>query len=219
MMHAPMFMPRMIGIAEENVTLPVAESACRMPTEAEELWMTAVMTAPVITPRTGLLNSVRICVNSGSFASGATAPLIVCMPNMRIAKPSMIVPTSLRLLLLEKSWKETPIIARTGENEEGFRSCTNTLSPWMPERLRIQAVMVVPRFAPMMTPVACESFMMPELTKPTTITVVAAELCIIAVTAAPRKMLLSGFAVSFSKMMRICFPARFSIPSPMTRMP
>ena len=46
----------------------------------------------------------------------------------------------------------------------------------MPERLKIQAVMVVPRFAPMMTPVAWDSFIMPELTKPTTMTVVAAEL-------------------------------------------
>ena len=122
MMQAPMFMPRIMGIAEENVTLPVAESACRMPTEAEELWMIAVITAPVSTPRIGLSNSVRIRVNSGISASGSTAPLIVCMPNMRMEKPSRIVPTSLRLLLLENSRKVTPTIASTGEKEEGFNS-------------------------------------------------------------------------------------------------
>ena len=45
----------------------------------------------------------------------------------------------------------------------------------MPVSDRIQLVMVVPILAPMMTPAACDRRMMPELTKPTTITVVAEE--------------------------------------------
>ena len=38
------------------------------------------------------------------------------------------------------------------------------------------AVTVVPMLAPMMTLMDCDSFIMPELTKPTTMTVVAEEL-------------------------------------------
>ena len=45
----------------------------------------------------------------------------------------------------------------------------------MPLRLKIHAVTVVPMFAPMITLIDCLSVMIPELTKPTTITVVADE--------------------------------------------
>ena len=44
---------------------------------------------------------------------------------------------------------------------------------------------MVPILAPIMTPTAWESFIMPEFTNPTTITVVAEEDCITAVTRAP----------------------------------
>ena len=39
-------------------------------------------------------------------------------------------------------------------------------------------MVVVPIFAPIITPIACVKFIRPVLTKPTTITVVAEELCI-----------------------------------------
>ena len=52
----------------------------------EELWMIAVRTAPAIIPRTGFENMVRIPVNSGTFASGFTAPLMVSIPVIRIAE-------------------------------------------------------------------------------------------------------------------------------------
>ena len=50
------------------------------------------------------------------------------------------------------------------------------LSLEIPLKLRIQAVTVVPTFAPIITLIACFKVIMPELTKPTTITVVADEL-------------------------------------------
>ena len=62
-----------------------------------------------------------------------------------------------------------------GVKEEGFSSRTKKLEPSMPPRLRIQAVTVVPMFAPMMTLMACFRVISPELTKPTTMTVVAEE--------------------------------------------
>lgn len=43
------------------VTLPVIDNACRMPTEAEELWMMAVSAAPIRTPRKGLENMTNTC--------------------------------------------------------------------------------------------------------------------------------------------------------------
>lgn len=59
--------------------------------------------------------------------------------------------------------------------------------------------MLVPIFAPMMMPIACATFIMPEFTKPTTMTVVAEEDCMIAVTAVPRRTPLIGVLVSLYK--------------------
>ena len=67
----------------------------------------------------------------------------------------------------------TPIMARIGENEEGFNNLIKRLSPSIPLKLRIQEVAVVPILAPMIIPTACDNFIIPELTNPTTITVVA----------------------------------------------
>ena len=43
----------------------------------------------------------------------------------------------------------------------------------MSDRQRIHPVMLVPKMAPMTTPMACLTCIMPELTKPTTMTEVA----------------------------------------------
>ena len=69
-----------------------------------------------------------------------------------------------------------PINASIGVKEVGFNSCMNKLSLEIPPRLNIHAVTVVPIFAPIITPIDCLSVIIPEFTKPTTITVVADEL-------------------------------------------
>ena len=56
----------------------------------------------------------------------------------------------------------------------------------------IQPVMLVPTMAPIMTAMAWRTFIMPELTKPTSITEVAEEDWITAVTPAPRSTPLKG---------------------------
>ena len=61
--------------------------------------------------------------------------------------------------------------------------------------------------------------MMPALTRPTTITVVADELWIIAVTTAPSSTLRRMLLVSFSSAFSIRPPASFSKPLPITLMP
>ena len=58
----------------------------------------------------------------------------------------------------------------------------------MSEREIIQPVMLVPMMAPMIMEMACLTFIIPEFTKPTTMTEVAEEDCITAVTPDPRRI-------------------------------
>ena len=115
--------------------------------------------------------------------------------------------------------KIMPIAARTGAKDDGFKSCTHTLALSIPVKESSQEVTVVPIFAPIIIPTACESCMMPEFTKPTTITVVAEDDWITAVTAAPSNTAMIRFFVSFSKICSILPPESFASPSPMTFIP
>ena len=85
----------------------------------------------------------------------------------------MISAISFFFSFLENKIKKIPMRASTELKDTGLRSFTKTESPLIPVRLRSHAVAVVPILAPMMTPTACVSFMIPEFTNPTTITVVA----------------------------------------------
>ena len=64
--------------------------------------------------------------------------------------------------------------------------------------------------APMITPIACESFISPEFTNPIIITVVAAEDWITAVIIAPSTTPLMGLEVAFSSQCSSFPPASFS---------
>ena len=88
----PMCAPRMMGMAEPKVTRPVLESACRMPTEAEEDWMITVATRPTSTPRMGLDIETKRFWNIALSFRGATPVSIRLMPVNRMPKPSMIWP-------------------------------------------------------------------------------------------------------------------------------
>ena len=120
---------------------------------------------------------------------------------------------------LENNKVITPAMARTGEKEEGFKSCTQKFPLSIPLRLNSHEVTVVPILAPMMMPMALDSFMMPELTNPTTITVVAEDDWITAVTAAPRNTARSLPEVSRSRICSILPPLALERPSPNTCMP
>ena len=56
------------------------------------------------------------------------------------------------------------------------------------DRQMIHPVMLVPRIAPSTTPIACRTFIMPELTNPTTMMEVAEEDWITAVTPVPNRI-------------------------------
>ena len=78
---------------------------------------------------------------------------------------------------------------------------------------------MVPILAPMITPTACDNFMIPEFTKPTTITVVAEDDWITAVTPAPKSTAFIGFEVRFSRIFSSFPPETFARPSPIAFIP
>ena len=112
-----------------------------------------------------------------------------------------------------------PISASTGVNDVGLSRRTKTLSLDIPPRLSSQEVIVVPTFAPMITFMPWRSVIIPEFTKPTTITVVADELCITAVKPSPVRNPVMTLPVIFSSSVRSLLPARRSSDCPMTFMP
>lgn len=90
------------------------------------------------------------------------------------------------------------MMAKRGAKEVGLSIFMKKLSLCKPVRLKIQPVIVVPMFAPMMIGIAWVNFMMPEFTKPTTMTVEAEEDWMTAVTPAPNKTPLYLLEVRFS---------------------
>ena len=154
MTQVPMFWPMMMGMAAAMDTAPVErESACKMPTDAEEDWMIAVSRAPTSTPRIGLVKARKRSPNQGASASGAVALLIRSMPVIKMAKPRKIWPMPF--------WRSLPNMNITmpakpsrGAQASGLSIWMMKLSPCRPVRESSQAVTVVPTLAPMMTPTA-----------------------------------------------------------------
>ena len=60
-----------------------------------------VSTAPTSTPRMGFLNMMNSSAKPGTSFRPATAPLMVSMPNISVAKPSRIMPVSFFLVSLQ----------------------------------------------------------------------------------------------------------------------
>ena len=83
----------------------------------------------------------------------------------------------------------------------------------------IQPVMLVPISAPWITESACFVFIMPEFTKPTTMTEVADEDWMTAVTPAPSSSPFSGVPERRKRISSIWLPATFFRPSPISPMP
>ena len=110
-------------------------------------------------------------------------------PINRILKPTRISPIFFFFSDFVKSTRNAPIPKSSGAKNSGFITLPHSLME------TIHAVMVVPILAPMITPTAWASSSIPAFTKPTTITVVAEELCMIAVTPAPTRIAISLFFV------------------------
>ena len=83
----------------------------------------------------------------------------------------------------------------------------------------IQVVTVVPMFEPMMTPMVCENCMMPELTRPTSMTVMAEEDWMATVITRPSAIAMKRFPVIFFNDRSREPPATFLRPLDMTFIP
>ena len=98
------------------------------------------------------------------------------IPTISTVKPRNIAPISFFLPRLENRFIKMPIIASFGIHVDGLRKVSIAEAPSpasMPESETIHAVSAAPRFEPIITPTDCRSDIVPELTKPTTMTVVA----------------------------------------------
>ena len=144
---------------------------------------------------------------------------IDCIPMKRMPKPIRIWPRFFCLLPCKNMKKTMPMAAIIGARAVGLTSCRKKLEELMSPRARIWAVMVVPMLAPMMMPMARSSLRMPELTSPTTMTVVAEEDWMTAVISAPSSTLLKMLEVILVRMISSLEPASFSSPDPMMFIP
>ena len=215
----PMFCPKIMGMALPQVTRPVLESACKMPTDAEELCTATVTSVPARTPRMGFCSVVNRRTNSSDSRSVLTESVIMPMPMNSKPKPMKIWPMSRLRGDLMNTNSTAPTNARMGANVAGLRNSISMPPPEISESRMIWPVTVVPMLAPMMMPMAWESCMMPELTRPTTMTVVPELDWMSAVMTAPRATARQVDEVSFCRMLSILPPAYFSSPVPMMDMP
>ena len=138
--------------------------------------------------------------------------LIKSIPVISIAKPMSIIPIFFFLSDLETMRITIPTKASIGAKVMGFKRVKKKLSPFIPVRLKRQAVRVVPTFEPIIIPKVSQKFTIPEFTSPTSITVIAEEDCIAMVTPAPKKKLKNWFLVTFLRVCSSAPPVRFSRP-------
>ena len=141
------------------------------------------------------------------------------IPNIRMAKPMRISPTWLCSCFLENIRRMTPMTATTPVRVEVEKRETQPEPPSRADRQMIQPVTEVPMMAPMMTPMAWRTFIMPELTKPTHMTEVAEEDWMMEVTPVPRRIPLMALPDSLYRTISILLPATFFRPSPIRVMP
>ena len=95
--------------------MPFMDNACRIPTDADALCRIAVKTIPIRIPTNGFENMVSTPVNDGLSLSGDTAVLMVCIPSIRIANPSIISPKCLYISFFKAILNRIPTMATIAE--------------------------------------------------------------------------------------------------------
>ena len=179
----------------------------------------AVSTAPKRMPTMGLVTEIISRANQGSCSRKAMLSPMMSMPVIRAIKPKQMVPMLFFFSLAVNIYRMMPTAPMTGDSVDGLKIRIRKLSPSRPLKDRIQAVTVVPMLEPMMTPTAWFNVIMPELTKPTTMTVVAELDWITAVTARPSRKPLNTLELILARMVCSLPPAVRSRDLPMISMP
>ena len=164
---------------------------CTMLIVAAELWITPVKIVEAIRAMNGFRNAVsseRKPSESLQLLNGAAHQGHAVHQNGEADEhlADVLPPRALDIMM-----STTPIIATTGAKFSGL-SRSSTPPPCTPERLRIQFVTVVPRLEPMIKLMVCGNCIRPELTRPTSMTVIAEEDWIAIVIPAPSSVLEKG---------------------------
>ena len=94
-------MPQIRNDAKYSGIRPCMASACKIPTAAEEDWITAHSAAPTRMPRMGFLAFIMKFWNQATSFRGPMAADMVCRPWNRRPKPRMIWPMCLFCFFLE----------------------------------------------------------------------------------------------------------------------
>jgi hypothetical protein len=157
-------------------------------------------------PTSGWEKLVIACWNQTTSLSGAIDELMMSMPMNRIPRPASTWPMLCGLDFFREHIQRHAHKREYGR-DGGYLSAMSC------------AVIVVPMFAPMMTPMARGEIHQPGVTKPTAMTVVALELCISTVSSNPTSNCHKpGCGELFQYALEL-EPAKCSRPSPIMRMP
>ena len=135
--HVPIFCPNNTKAASWKLITPLNANACRIPTEAEDDWMTAVKIIPAMIPIIGDENLVIRLIKGGYSRSGIMESPIMFIPTNKIPSPAMISPTNCTFSFYENTTIATPINAINGANAPTSKAINCP-------------VIVVPILAPMM---------------------------------------------------------------------
>ena len=162
---------------------------------------------------------VSISINAGSDLNGATAALMFCIPTIRIQKPIIISPICFFVGFLQNILNMIPITPITAARTSVDSKSTHPAPPLISERHNTHPVTDVPIIAPIIIPIACFILIIPALTKPTTITEVADDDWIIAVTPVPSSTPLRGVLLNLYRITSSFPPATFFNPSPISCIP
>ena len=135
--HVPIFCPNNTKAASWKLITPLNANACRIPTEAEDDWMTAVKIIPAMIPISGLENLVIRLIMVDTHEVVPMESPIMFIPTNKIPRPAMISPTNCTFSFFENTTSATPINAINGANAP----TSNAINC---------PVIVVPIFAPMM---------------------------------------------------------------------
>ena len=204
----PRLLPSTIAVAIEKGMYPCATSSIVMAVAAAELCSMMVMTAPATRKRKMLQTPCserepRKTRTPSLLSSSKDVSLRVASPRNNRPKPIRNSPRLAYFLTL---------ISRKAKNISGMAMVPMLKLPAPKLKAKIQAVTVVPILAPMITAIALPRASRPALTKLTIRSVVAVELCTMAVTTMPVRMHLKWLEVILAMKIRMRFPAIFCNP-------
>jgi hypothetical protein len=201
----PMLWPITSAAAWFISTAPEWTAASVVAIAALDDCITTVITAPTPT------SSRRPPRLSPGNAAGSIRVDSACIPACKVSIPTKMRPNPARASPPEASLPR-PSRRSSAPTATRGRATVPRLS-FSPTSDTIHPVLVVPRFAPMITPTACGKVSSPALTKPIVVSTVALELCSTAVAAVPDAIARNGPPVKRTSVRRSASPASAFSPS------